>query len=218
MQTVLAYHDTAPILVFAGARVDVPNAAGVTPAQMACSLLAHRILAIMVPRHHNMQLMTTQLMRECMHWTHAGMPGPLIRCINIVLASGGVVSADGRSLSSTVLAGSLAGDVVWHDSSVPPLQVIARRHIRRALARTWLHTHASHQDLNAYLVSVENLVQLPPRLATYVTHPLPSPHHTPGSSFQPETLHGVGQHFRRIKGLCIHYNDPATCSLGDCGQ
>lgn len=115
---------------------------------------------------------------------------------------------------------SLVADAIWDPSSVLPLQLLCRRKLRRALARTWLN-ESPLTDFESFAMSKINSIPLPGYLAEYVVRALPQPNYTPSSSFnQQSSAHalGFGHQYQRRHGLCIHYHDAKICMIGDCGN
>ena len=232
-----------PPLLLHSAVVTVANSAGHTPLHLACQLMDADTLVLLAASSRSTPTLLGELLPLCLDGSTAWSPHPGgSKCTDILLASIGPVHpwSEPRdteaSTASTVThvnplqhAKHFAGvravthfvdDHVWEGSAVLPLQVLARRTIRRALAQKWLHT--SHTTpIPAFMRDAARALPLPHTLATYVGHPLPSPHYTPGSSFKKMTIFeeigGPSLNYCVRNNLCAHYNDKHACTYGECG-
>jgi hypothetical protein len=222
LQTAAGYGTCVPRLVRGGASVTTPNHANLTPLHLACSLLAVDVLAVMAARVPDMAVLFDSLLSELMHWCNGGSYGSRqMQCVDVLLASLG--HSHNKEFTEKVKGlyifqrSALMDDHTWRGDTVLPLQVLARRVVRKTLAHCWIRSSPTI-SLDTFLAQRASMLPVAAALQHYIIMKLPSPTYTPGSSFRRTLgLGNVGVEFRLKNGMCMHYNDPRTCTYGSCG-
>jgi hypothetical protein len=169
----------------------------------------------MLPLHSHLEAFTEEAMTVLCS-TATSWPARLARCTDLAVATGGPISHFRRKLTFNHRASALLGDALWEFDAVPPLQLIARRGIRRLYARSWV-VKDPRSSFDEYIQRSIVHLHIPAFLAQYIAQPLPSTYYAPGTQEAPR-FRGFAHEYQRLHGLCVHYLPWATCDFGQCSS